>query len=137
MIDKNIIDSWKVRLNALNNVETFSSSQHVKVKKIHQHLGSEKQIDIASRLKESRWMNLIRKNKYLFNKCKTYYEKRTHMSYIKNLNQIPVDDDSIFIESFHGKNFSGDPKYIALAIKRYGNQTLRFYTCSIWKREIY
>ena len=63
-------------------------------------------------------MNLIRKNKYLFNKCKTYYEKRTHMSYIKNLNQIPVDDDSIFIESFHGKNFSGDPKYIALAIKR-------------------
>ena len=74
------------------------------------------------------------------------------MSYIKNLNQIPVDDDSIFIESFHGKNFSGDPKYIALAIKRqyahknicefnqftcrYGNQTLRFYTCSIWKRNI-
>lgn len=102
----------------LNNVETFSSSQHVKVKKIHRHLGSEKQIDIASRLKESRWMNLIRKNKYLFNKCKTYYEKRTHMNYIKNLNQIPVDDDSIFIESFHGKNFSGDPKYIALAIKR-------------------
>ena len=40
------------------------------------------------------------------------------MSYIKNLNQIPVDADSIFIESFHGKNFSGDPKYIALAIKR-------------------
>lgn len=63
-------------------------------------------------------MNLIRKNKYLFNKCKTYYEKRKHMSYIKNLNQILVDDDSIFIESFHGKNFSGDPKYIALAIKR-------------------
>ena len=25
----------------LNNVETFSSSQHVKVKKIHRHLGSE------------------------------------------------------------------------------------------------
>ena len=43
--------------------------------------------------------------------------KKTHMSYIKNLNQIPVDDDSIFIESFHGKNFSGDPKYIALAIR--------------------
>ena len=56
----------------LNNVETFSSSQHVKVKKIHRHLGSEKQIDIASRLKESRWMNLIRKiNIYLINVKRT------------------------------------------------------------------
>lgn len=28
-----------------------------------------------------------------------------------------IKDNYIFIESFHGKNFSGDPKYIALAIK--------------------
>lgn len=61
----------------LNNVETFSSSQHVKVKKIHRHLGSEKQIDIASRLKESRWMNLIRKiNIYLINVKRTMKKER-------------------------------------------------------------
>ena len=29
-----------------------------------------------------------------------------------------VRQDYIFIESFHGKNFSGDPKYIALALQR-------------------
>ena len=87
------------------------------MKKIHRHLGSEKQIDIASRLKESRWMNLIRKiNIYLINVKRTM--KKNAYELYQNLNQIPVDDDSIFIESFHGKNFSGDPKYIALAIKR-------------------
>lgn len=29
----------------------------------------------------------------------------------------PVNDNYVFVESFHGKNFSGDPKYIALALK--------------------
>ncbi|EOT41048.1 CDP-glycerol glycerophosphotransferase family protein [Enterococcus dispar] len=29
-----------------------------------------------------------------------------------------IKNDYVFIESFHGKNFSGDPKYIALAIKK-------------------
>ena len=62
-------------------------------------------------------MNLIRKiNIYLINVKRTMKKKAYEL--YQNLNQIPVDDDSIFIESFHGKNFSGDPKYIALAIKR-------------------
>ena len=53
-------------------------------------------------------MNLIRKiNIYLINVKRTM-KKNTYELY-QNLNQIPVDDDSIFIESFHGKNFSGDP----------------------------
>ena len=58
------------------------------MKKIHQHLVSEKQIDIASRLKESRWMNLIRKiNIYLINVKRTM--KKAYELY-QNLNQIPV-----------------------------------------------
>ena len=61
-------------------------------------------------------MNLIRKiNIYLINVKRTM--KKNAYELYQNLNQIPVDDDSIFIESFHGKNFSGDPKYIALAIR--------------------
>lgn len=32
--------------------------------------------------------------------------------------QQGIRQDYIFIESFHGKNFSGDPKYIALALQR-------------------
>ena len=52
--------------------------------------------------KESRWMNLIRKiNIYLINVKRTM--KKNAYELYQNLNQIPVDDDSIFIESFHGK----------------------------------
>lgn len=29
----------------------------------------------------------------------------------------PINKNAFFVESFHGKNFSGDPKYLALAIK--------------------
>ncbi|AVQ34273.1 CDP-glycerol--glycerophosphate glycerophosphotransferase [Staphylococcus muscae] len=44
---------------------------------------------------------------------------------LKNYRQQIVRQDAIFIESFHGKNFSGDPKYIALALQRqYPNVTI-------------
>ncbi|UXR78708.1 MULTISPECIES: CDP-glycerol glycerophosphotransferase family protein [unclassified Staphylococcus] len=39
-------------------------------------------------------------------------------SQLKSYRQQTVRQDAIFIESFHGKNFSGDPKYIALALQR-------------------
>ncbi|GBG95763.1 glycosyl transferase family 1 [Ligilactobacillus salitolerans] len=31
---------------------------------------------------------------------------------------ISVDPNKFFVESFHGSNFSGDPKYLALAVKK-------------------
>ncbi|MCI2774327.1 CDP-glycerol glycerophosphotransferase family protein [Staphylococcus petrasii] len=45
--------------------------------------------------------------------------------YKKKLGKISPSANNIFIESFHGKNFSGDPKYIALAIKgQYPNKNV-------------
>lgn len=31
--------------------------------------------------------------------------------------KVQVDENKFFVESFHGENFSGDPKYLALAVK--------------------
>ncbi|MGN5881994.1 CDP-glycerol glycerophosphotransferase family protein [Staphylococcus simulans] len=39
----------------------------------------------------------------------------------RNLDKIKPKSDRVFIESFHGSNFSGDPKYIALAIQNQFN----------------
>lgn len=41
-----------------------------------------------------------------------------------------LNNNSYFIESFHGKNFSGDPKYIALQIKK-ANPNAKIYVSSI------
>ncbi|QLK85478.1 CDP-glycerol glycerophosphotransferase family protein [Staphylococcus sp. 17KM0847] len=41
-----------------------------------------------------------------------------------------IQEKCIFIESFHGKNFSGDPKYIALALKRISPE-LQIYVSSV------
>ncbi|MGO2099651.1 CDP-glycerol glycerophosphotransferase family protein [Vagococcus salmoninarum] len=39
-------------------------------------------------------------------------------------------ENSIFVESFHGKNFSGDPKYLAIAMKK-EHPFLKVYVSSI------
>ena len=39
--------------------------------------------------------------------------------YKQKLNEIIPQANKVFIESFHGNNFSGDPKYIALGIKNF------------------
>lgn len=42
----------------------------------------------------------------------------------------PVDDNKFFVESFHGTNFSGDPKYLALGIKERIPDAEIFVSCS-------
>lgn len=46
---------------------------------------------------------------------KNIYYKRTE----KLQNNIEPLDTHVFVESFHGNNFSGDPKYIALSLKEH------------------
>lgn len=37
---------------------------------------------------------------------------------VKRDTNISINENAFFVESFHGKNFSGDPKYLALAIQK-------------------
>ncbi|RIM07456.1 CDP-glycerol glycerophosphotransferase family protein, partial [Staphylococcus chromogenes] len=68
------------------------------------------------------WYSLLR-NKWFFKAIfqNSYVKKYLTNYYTYRLNKytekIEPLKDYIFIESFHGNNFSGDPKYIGLAIK--------------------
>ncbi|MEB7451085.1 CDP-glycerol glycerophosphotransferase family protein [Staphylococcus chromogenes] len=68
------------------------------------------------------WYSLLR-NKWFFKTIfqNSYVKKYLTNYYTYRLNKynekIEPLKDYIFIESFHGNNFSGDPKYIGLAIK--------------------
>lgn len=58
----------------------------------------------------------IKKQEFIFEFMKKIYEKIDKITYEKDKNR--VNDRTVFIESFHGKNFSGDPKYLAIALKK-------------------
>ena len=62
-------------------------------------------------------LNKIFSNKYLNNKLKERYKRKETTLYKQKLNEIIPQENKVFIESFHGNNFSGDPKYLALGIK--------------------
>ncbi|MGV3244940.1 CDP-glycerol glycerophosphotransferase family protein [Staphylococcus sp. 11261D007BR] len=64
------------------------------------------------KLKEKFIFRQLLKNKAVKKLLKRMYHKVLTQ-------KVEVDDKTVFIESFHGSNFSGDPKYIALAIKEY------------------
>lgn len=90
----------------------------------------EKKKKVIKVIKENKFIKLMLKNKGVYNNSKNYYSKLIEKNEIKKLNKINVNSDYIFIESFHGKNFSGDPKYIALAIKKYYNNKKIFVSSS-------
>nr|WP_236591328.1 MULTISPECIES: glycosyltransferase [unclassified Staphylococcus] len=64
-------------------------------------------------------LNKIFSNKVLNNKLKEHYKQKETNLYKQKLNEIIPQANKVFIESFHGNNFSGDPKYIALGIKNF------------------
>ncbi len=64
-------------------------------------------------------LNKIFSNKFLNNKLKEHYKQKETNLYKQKLNEIIPQANKVFIESFHGNNFSGDPKYIALGIKNF------------------
>ena len=58
-------------------------------------------------------------NEKVFNFAKKKYEKEKWISLNSNTMLLHRQKNKVFIESFHGNNFSGDPKYIALYIKEH------------------
>ncbi|UQW81258.1 CDP-glycerol glycerophosphotransferase family protein [Staphylococcus edaphicus] len=72
---------------------------------------------LYARMKEKPLFSKLLKNDYFFKKVKEIYGTRKSKLHKKVLDKIIPDENKVFIESFHGSNFSGDPKYLALNIK--------------------
>lgn len=77
-----------------------------------------KQKEQFKKLKTFPILNKILSNKYVNRKLKERYKRRETMLYKRALDEILPQENKVFIESFHGNNFSGDPKYIALGIQK-------------------
>lgn len=112
----------KYEVNLLNNIEKYSQNKTIKVKKRYSNLYKQSLIKVKrtpfSTLKDSKFIKLVLKSRIINKIVKRFYQKNHNERSIKTLNRIQVNRKFVFIESFHGKNFSGDPKYIALAIKK-------------------
>ncbi|WP_076689895.1 CDP-glycerol glycerophosphotransferase family protein [Staphylococcus haemolyticus] len=132
----NLENSFKTNNYAetlLENINKYSINTKNKFKYTKFNKISNKKIKKEinyKKIKENKLIKSILKNKVAYNKAKNYYSKLIEKNEIKKLNKINVNSDYIFIESFHGKNFSGDPKYIALAIKKYYNNKKVFVSSS-------
>ncbi|MDW4518707.1 CDP-glycerol glycerophosphotransferase family protein [Staphylococcus saprophyticus] len=101
-------DSTTIKISEKYKLNTNSKIQKLNNSKI-----------TYSNMKEKPFFNRIFKNKLLTKHLKKFYEYRKGKLYRKVLDDIEPNENKIFIESFHGSNFSGDPKYIALAIKKH------------------
>lgn len=86
-----------------------------KVKK-NKEQSSHNKIDTYNKIKSNKLFKKLISNKFIYDRFKKVYENEQHKLEHKVLDDIPVDEDKVFIESFHGSNFSSDPKYIALKI---------------------
>ncbi|WP_426392294.1 CDP-glycerol glycerophosphotransferase family protein [Mammaliicoccus sciuri] len=75
--------------------------------------------DLYAKLKEKPLLNKIMQNDKFFKYAKNKYLSKKVKNEMDMFNQIKPSANKVFIESFHGNNFSGDPKYIALYIKKH------------------
>lgn len=75
--------------------------------------------DLYAKLKEKPVLNKIMQNDKIFSYAKNKYLNKKVKNEMDMFNQIIPSSNKVFIESFHGNNFSGDPKYIALYIREH------------------
>ncbi|MCG7338500.1 CDP-glycerol glycerophosphotransferase family protein [Staphylococcus sp. ACRSN] len=73
--------------------------------------------DLYEQLKKTTMFKLLLNNNIFFNRMKKMYTFRKERLERKIMDGIEPDENKVFIESFHGNNFSGDPKFLALKIK--------------------
>ncbi|MGM0123798.1 hypothetical protein IGI37_001172 [Enterococcus sp. AZ194] len=72
-------------------------------------------VKIYSRLKRIRGIRRIILSPKFQNQIRKYYKRKNDTDVGSSR---PLRDNFVFVESFHGRNFSGDPKYLALALKK-------------------
>ncbi|QLK85433.1 CDP-glycerol glycerophosphotransferase family protein [Staphylococcus sp. 17KM0847] len=72
---------------------------------------------LYNKLKNKKFFKKILNNNTILTKFHQFYNYKKHKIELKSLDDIVVKNNRVFVESFHGNNFSGDPKYLALKIK--------------------
>ncbi|EOL48971.1 CDP-glycerol glycerophosphotransferase family protein [Enterococcus phoeniculicola] len=96
--------------------------------KLHGRIESSLSTKFYGKLKRTKGIRKILKNTKIQKIMRSYYNKKNGSESV--LSEMNLRDDFVFVESFHGKNFSGDPKYLALALKnKYPN--LNIFVSSI------
>nr|WP_263313445.1 CDP-glycerol glycerophosphotransferase family protein [Mammaliicoccus sp. Marseille-Q6498] len=90
-----------------------------KKKKIKRKSKLDKGRDLYETYKNKPILKSVLNNQMIFNFAKKRYQKKKTNHLIRYYNQITPSEDKVFLESFHGSNFSGDPKYIAIYLKKH------------------
>lgn len=97
------------------------NKKHLEIKKVKRRKSTndflEQGRNFYEKLKKKPFLRIIMQNEKIFNYAKSKYNSRKQKLEIEKFNKIEPSPNKIFIESFHGNNFSGDPKYLALYIK--------------------
>ncbi|MDT2738572.1 CDP-glycerol glycerophosphotransferase family protein [Enterococcus montenegrensis] len=113
-IDKVIKNDYSVNFNGDVNASEIVNEIY------SSHLGNQtlwgKIVKKGNRNRYFRRISQSKKIQKYTSKITNFFKKST-TNPGNSIIEETIKDNYIFIESFHGKNFSGDPKYIALAIK--------------------
>ncbi|RIP33641.1 glycosyltransferase [Staphylococcus gallinarum] len=115
----NYAEEYLQRLYEVLNNEKQSYSPRYKLKKdntarLHK-LNRRK--NMYEKLKKKDFFNKLLSSNIVVTKMRKLYDYRKNKLEMKILDGLEPKENKVFIESFHGSNFSGDPKYIALKIK--------------------
>ncbi|WP_204123147.1 CDP-glycerol glycerophosphotransferase family protein [Lacticaseibacillus mingshuiensis] len=80
--------------------------------------GLEKYRHVYYRLKQAPVIGWVVRQKWIKNTAQKFLRQYTHEHDDEIELAGNVTDQKLFVESFHGSNFSGDPKYLAIAYKK-------------------
>lgn len=125
-------------LKKISKMKVKQAKEHklpiYKFKKKRNHVNKiqklDRKRDLYEQLKKTAMFKLLLNNNIFFNRMKKMYNFRKERLERKLMEGIEPDSNKVFIESFHGNNFSGDPKFLALKIKeQYKNK--KIYVSSV------
>ncbi|OOV76427.1 MULTISPECIES: CDP-glycerol glycerophosphotransferase family protein [Mammaliicoccus] len=120
-LDRNYADDFlNNATDCINNSkEKIINNKIIKNKNQNKNENLDKFRDLYEKLKEKPVLNKIMQNDKIFGYAKNKYLSKKVKNEMDMFNQIVPSSNKVFIESFHGNNFSGDPKYIALYIREH------------------
>ncbi|HAL08768.1 MULTISPECIES: CDP-glycerol glycerophosphotransferase family protein [Mammaliicoccus] len=119
-IDRDYASDFIESANAcMDGIKKGSADQIVNKTNTNKRTKLEHGRDLYEQYKTKPVLRAFLNNEKVFKFAKKKYEKRKTNKLKQLYDQITPSDQKVFIESFHGNNFSGDPKYLAIYIKEH------------------
>ncbi|WP_323702518.1 CDP-glycerol glycerophosphotransferase family protein [Mammaliicoccus sp. Dog046] len=103
----------------MDGIKKGSTVNQSSKKKVEKQSKIECGRDLYETYKNKPVLRMVLNNQRVFNFAKKKYEKRKMNQLIKTYDEIEPSENKVFVESFHGNNFSGDPKYLGIYIKKH------------------